>query len=406
MCGLIAMVSKTPQGFSDKDLDLFNMGLYATAVRGLDSTGCFSVKASGNVSLVKDNTPSADFLRTPDYQSFETEAYVQGRIMVGHCRAATRGEKTAENAHPFIAEHIALVHNGTLWHHNYLANTTTDSEAIAVAFSKGDPQEIIPELSGAYALLWYDAKNKSFHATRNKERPLWIIQTPTLDFIGSEPGMLEWILNRATTIKNEAKYFDVDTLYTWKLDDLPESYTDTKLKRKIYTKTYPQTASGQTAGDGRIAVYKDLYYTDRIHIDVTKVVTLYATTYVEGTCKLYPELKCICYIDPSLLCKEELLQSKSFFATIGGKQNHRIDTPPTLIVHNPTPVIVESGLELEDINGKISTLTPINSFCSRCNVQITSKDSKKIWFRIKKGICKSVYCPTCVKSLNYLQETT
>ena len=402
MCGLIAMVSKAPHGFSDKDLGLFNMGLYATAVRGLDSTGCFTVKTSGNVSLLKDNTPSADFLRTPDYLSFETEAYIQGRIMVGHCRAATRGEKTAENAHPFIAEHIALVHNGTLWQHNHLANTTTDSEAIAVAFSTGNPQEIIPELTGAYALLWYDAKNKSFHASRNKERPLWIIQTPTLDFIGSEPGMLEWILNRTTTTKQEAKYFDVDTLYSWKLDDLPDSYTDTKLKKKIITKTI----SGKTTGVGRITVYKDLYYTDRIHIDVTQVVTVYATTYIEGTCKSYPELTCRCYINASLLCKEELLQSKSFFATIAGKQNHGKDIPPTLIVHNPTPVILEKGLELEDINGTISTLTPINSFCSRCNVQITSKDSKKIWFRIKKGLFKSVYCPTCVKSIKYLQETT
>jgi len=398
MCGLIAMISKTHTGFSEKELTTFQQGLYTTAIRGTDATGAFLVTAAGNVELIKNATPSADFIRTKEYDEWSALAYTTGKIVVGHCRAATKGEKTDENAHPFISENIALVHNGTLWSHEHLAKTTTDSEAIAVSFSKNDPKEIIPDLNGAYALLWYDAKHKTFHASRNKERPLWILSTPTIDFIASEPGMLEWLYNRNAFRKEDAKYFETDAIFNWDLDNLKDSFTETKLKKKPPTPTKTTGAGVGVGVSKKYLLCEDLYYGDRLKLDVVKSVTIYNSVYLEASHNRYPNLSFRCYIGAQLARREELLKCKKFLGTVSGKQSSDNKTF-TIIVTDAFPITETDTdtITLTDIHDVTATVSKEQCYCSRCNIQILEKDTKKIWFRHKKGLLKTIYCPICVQ---------
>ena len=409
------MISKNQSGFTEKELTNFKMGLYSTAIRGVDATGCFSVTKTGNVRMIKSASPSADFIRTPDYTAFEDDAYLNARIVVGHCRAATKGNAADEkNAHPFISENIALVHNGTLHTHKHLAVTTTDSEAIAVAFSKNDPKELIPNLHGAFALMWYDAKHKTFHASRNKDRPLWILQTPSVDFIGSEPGLLEWLHNRTLSTVEKAKYFVTDKIFNWKLKDLKDSFTETELK-----KTYPVTTHNTTTytkdshTSGKTAIYKGkplqihgtLCYNDRVVIQITKHVQIFSSSYVEGVNKKHPKTIFRCYLYQGLDNNPEIISAEQLEVTASGKQTAGKDQDVIIIATNPTVILKpepKDTIILEDINGTIESLPEKDCFCSRCHVKIKLEDSKNVWFRIKKGLVKTIYCPVCVKSNNNL----
>jgi len=198
--------------------------LYAEALRGEDSTGAFCVNKYGNVKMIKSAQRADSFINTKTFDSFLEDAYKEGRVLVGHNRSATKGSLTDENAHPFIEGNTCLVHNGTLYNHKHLADTDVDSHAICHAFEKDGYTKSIPELNGAFALIWYDAKEKKLHITRNKERPLWIIETKDADYIASEDGMLEWLANRVHGVTEKAKYFQVGQIYSYDLEKLAEGY--------------------------------------------------------------------------------------------------------------------------------------------------------------------------------------
>lgn len=232
MCGIVAAISKGQNGFGYKDDAVFSQLLYANALRGFDSTGLYGVKMNGNLDMIKEASPAAQFMQDREAQNFIKDIYHKYRIVVGHNRAATKGAVKDENAHPFIEDHICLVHNGTLFGHRRLANVDVDSHAITHALAKDDFREVIPSLDGAFALIWYDAKEKKLHITRNKERPLWVITSPTVDFIASEPKMLEWICERNGLKNAEAKYFQENTAYTYDLENLKDGFYTEDLPEK------------------------------------------------------------------------------------------------------------------------------------------------------------------------------
>lgn len=225
MCGLISIISKSYNGFTIKEKEMFDDLLYIDALRGEDSTGAMAIDTDGNLEMHKEASVAGYFQASEEYKTMCRNLVRDGAAVVGHNRKATKGNITDENAHPFVVDdRIILVHNGTLYgDHKKIADTEVDSHAIAhLIHEKGDDVEAaLRELNGAYALIWYDVHAKSMNFVRNSQRPLWFCETPSAWMWASEPGMLIMTLQRhqqQLTINTKLEELPVGELHTFTRD--------------------------------------------------------------------------------------------------------------------------------------------------------------------------------------------
>lgn len=223
MCGLVAMVSKSRNGFSSKNFDMFDILLFVDQMRGQDSTGVYQVNNLGNVSIAKKAVNSTDFLNEAAYKNLRVDGIRNGWAMVGHNRKATRGTINDQNAHPFwVDDKVVLVHNGSYYgDHKHLKETEVDSEAIAhVLADEPDVDKAMQQINAAYALIWYDIPNKTLNVLRNKERPLFWVETHECWYFASEPDFIEFAAKRTnTTLIGEVASFDEGSHDKWILKD-------------------------------------------------------------------------------------------------------------------------------------------------------------------------------------------
>lgn len=242
--------------------------LYADALRGMDSTGIYGINKFGNLKMVKAAKAAAEFIETKTFKEFKTDISANLRIVVGHNRAATKGATTDENAHPFIEDHICLVHNGTLTSHKHLADTDVDSHAICKAFAEEGYEKVIPKLRGAFALIWYDAKDKKLRIARNDQRPLWLIQTPDADYIASEPTMLMWLVQRVHNKIIQPVYFSTDSIYTYDIDNLTKGYTTEEMPKKALPVPMIGTTKAQARKIKKLQKYQQKQQTKNVSTGV------------------------------------------------------------------------------------------------------------------------------------------
>lgn len=194
MCGIVGLISKN--GFLPNKVGetLFKQLLYVDALRGWDSTGMFRVTWNKqDIDVYKKAQTPQLFLWN---MSKDKGHWFSGKILIGHNRAATRGDVTDDTSHPFQEKQITLVHNGTLWGHRHLADTTVDSHAICHALTDKSPQEFINAASGAYALAWWNNDERTLNLLRNEERPLSLVETKEFFILSSEKLLAEWIATR------------------------------------------------------------------------------------------------------------------------------------------------------------------------------------------------------------------
>lgn len=245
MCGIVGLISKTKFGFYHNDLKIFKEMLWADQLRGTDGTGTFYVNKEGKSTVVKAPTSAYPFLEGL-FDKAESDIIKEGRILIGHNRAATKGTKTWNNTHPFQEDHISLVHNGTLYTHKHLADTDVDSHAICHAISKQGYQRTLKELWGAFALVWYNESNKRLYLVRNKERPLNIVESKGLFVISSEPGLASWILERNKEDVINVTNMEVGKLYSFDLTNL-ETFKSKSITFREEKSFLPQAVAYQTA---------------------------------------------------------------------------------------------------------------------------------------------------------------
>ncbi len=200
-------------------------GLYALQHRGQEAAG-IAVADGSQIVVFKDLGLVSQVF---DEQSLSS---LYGHIAVGHCRYSTTGKTTWENSQPTFGTTaagggIALGHNGNLVNSAELAQRlphapnrakrpviTTDSDVVtrllARATVDGDvtraARELLPQLSGAFCLVFCD--EGTLYAARDRQgfRPLvlgrlergWVVasETAALDIVGAtfvrevEPGEL------------------------------------------------------------------------------------------------------------------------------------------------------------------------------------------------------------------------
>lgn len=204
MCGIIGMVGKSTNGLSTGELSLMKDMLICDAIRGRDSTGLFQVNKHGNAKYVKIASHPYNLLSTAEYKSFESEAWRNGQVLIGHNRKATEGAINNNNAHPFVHGNIVLVHNGGISNFRSLVDIrqrekhdiTVDSHGVAYLLSKGNTKHVLKELRGAFALVWYNTVEKVLSIIRNDYRPMSFALDNGRLFLASEKSMLQWLLPR------------------------------------------------------------------------------------------------------------------------------------------------------------------------------------------------------------------
>lgn len=397
MCGIIAAISKHPTGFEFKTKNIVSQMLYANSLRGFDSTGIFGVNKYGNLKMIKAAQQAADFLRTKTANDFLDKTYLDYRIVVGHNRASTKGATNDTNAHPFIEGHTCLVHNGTLHSHKHLKDVDVDSHAICHALNDGDVKEVIPNLDGAFALIWYDAKQKKLFITRNKERPLWIVETDTTDYIASEPDMITWILTRNGVTHEEAKYFQEGELYSYDLNNLKDGFSQETLPEKQH-KPLAVVQGNLAVVDNKIPLAygkrsKSNSYPEYKQGDV--ILLKHDTNTITdkhrfmGTVSDYPNLHWLATLE--VPAGEELVQEDYFLGTVYG-----------MSWKNGIPKVLIKSIEKQQMylscNGILVSEQEIQNhsgLCDSCGSWI-DPDEEEFWVRYKSNKIKAMKCQSCV----------
>ena len=265
MCGIVGVIS-CEKGAGSFDRDKFmRQALICGTLRGYDSTGLIMVDQQEKVDTFKHTFAGYDFaqLKFVNRVISNTQDY---KVLIGHHRFKTNGNVSRFEAHPHEYGNITLVHNGGIENSYQLPGYRHDKEEPIVdtfrltkAFGIEGADKVLPFIEGAYALVWWDAKEKALYMTRNAQRPLAIIWSENKKsvFIASEWEMLAWLMkrNQIKTEKN-CKTLQEMVLYKFKINDNSidmekTSYIKNVLSRPDYSENirhrfYPGLGTAKT----------------------------------------------------------------------------------------------------------------------------------------------------------------
>lgn len=222
MCGLVGVAGDIGGTWKD----IFNELLVLDYVRGPHSTGAAWVnRTDSKITVVKRIGHPFNLICDKEYD----EAHEKGpfkKVALGHNRFATVGGKSEENAHPFAFEHVVGAHNGTLekfclYHLDDYEVYDTDSEAIFATINRVGVKETIKNLSGAWALTWFDKLQNTLNFLNNGKRPLHYCYSKDRCTIiwASEAVMLRYVMKRNKRDILDDKVYSVtpDKHFVWNI---------------------------------------------------------------------------------------------------------------------------------------------------------------------------------------------
>ena len=242
MCGLSAYVNlSNTSSPRESDIDSFMNLFVLSQLRGMDSTGAALMwKASAKkkkAGILEGWTYAKGFESCPRtlnncldaveerYERRDRKQKYEKpevKAILGHCRAATRGAVTVDNAHPFSFGNNKFVgvHNGTIYNAEesfaklektgkplegfeepeggFDPKDKTDSEIVLYCIYKYGINQTYKHINGAWAFMWWDERDKTINIIRNHARTLFYAFDHISDglFLSSEKIMLEFCQRR------------------------------------------------------------------------------------------------------------------------------------------------------------------------------------------------------------------
>lgn len=233
MCGIIGFVNR---GVPKININNFtSQALIINSLRGVDGSGLLLVGDKGDISMYKRPLPGWDLAQLITTRNIISSSNpVFGLI---HNRAGTNGGNRVETSHPVVHEHIHLIHNGVVTQLTNIGSNWDehDSTAIAKALAAKPEKEVLELLTGSYALIWYNANDKTFNVARNEDRPLYIATAKKNKsaFFSSEDGALLWLAERNEIDLKDINEFKSGMHLKVPLDDKEKSRS-TAFKIKKY----------------------------------------------------------------------------------------------------------------------------------------------------------------------------
>lgn len=169
------------------------------------------VDACGIISLTKDKDGNQNYKvnklgESASYVLYNGEVndtFFDNEVfaILGHCRSATVGSLSDENAHPFIVDKIVGMHNGTIpafTGGKINGVPITDSQVLFNRLNSVGLARMIKESnSGAMALCWLNSEEGTINFYRNYERTLYFMKALDVMYYSSEYDMLSFIKSRS-----------------------------------------------------------------------------------------------------------------------------------------------------------------------------------------------------------------
>lgn len=275
----------------------------------------FQVSKKGGFELCKLPIQGEHFVQAKAPKRMLGKIPGNSTITIIHNRAATRGEVSQENCHPFMhpanpknaEKAIVGVHNGTL-HGNLKWEDKTfdvDSDWLMHEIYKKGGLEALKDVNGSFACVWYENDGNLKIAT-NHTRPLYwgYIKGKNAMLLASEHGMMYWLASRNDIELEKVVAPDKDKIYTFNMNGKVRDFQVEDIPPKVYgnyapavggygygannrgsaaaTGNFPARGSGST-GDTKVKELKDfgLRIHDTIPFSPLGVVTE-STRVVEG----------------------------------------------------------------------------------------------------------------------------
>lgn len=233
--------------------------MYMNALRGGDSSGLAVLKRNEK----KVDTPikclGPSYL-LEDHKHYNKLIGGSNTMFMSHSRSATIGATTLSNAHPHRFEHIVGTHNGTvpLVEVRDLPDGKDAKSDSWTILNSMDVQGIEATIGniyyGAWALVWYDSRDKTINFLRNDQRTLYYAFDEDRKnlFWSSEVEMLASAINRRGVKRgadNKCKVFVHDMWYKFKVPEYNKPFED-EIRTKVESKKWANYHSSKTYSGG------------------------------------------------------------------------------------------------------------------------------------------------------------